>query len=42
MGAAIVHHGSKPLSNLFLNLADTAGVTGLERFGDSTGRLSEV
>ena len=37
-----VHHGSKPLSNLFLNLADTAGVTGLARFGDSTGRLSGV
>ncbi|HMD59996.1 MAG TPA: DUF1552 domain-containing protein, partial [Opitutaceae bacterium] len=37
-----VKHGSKPLSNLFLNLADTAGVTGLERFGDSTGRLSDV
>jgi hypothetical protein len=41
-GGRYVHHGSKPLSNLFLNLADTAGVTGLERFGDSTGRLSEV
>jgi hypothetical protein len=37
-----VKHGSKPLSNLFLNLADTAGVTGLQRFGDSTGRLSDV
>jgi hypothetical protein len=37
-----VKHGSKPLSNLFLNLADTAGVTGLERFGDSTGRLANV
>ena len=37
-----VRHGSKPVSNLFLNLADTAGVTGLERFGDSTARLSNV
>lgn len=37
-----VDHGNRPLSNLFLNLADTAGVTGLDRFGDSTGRLSNV
>lgn len=37
-----VRHGSKPVSNLFLNLADTAGVTGLERFGDSTARLGNV
>ena len=31
-----------PLANLFLNLADQAGVTDLERFGDSTGRLANV
>jgi hypothetical protein len=37
-----VQHGSKPLSNLFLNLADQVGVDGLERFGDSTGRLANV
>jgi hypothetical protein len=37
-----VQHGGKPLSNLFLNLADQAGVKGLERFGDSTGRLANV
>jgi hypothetical protein len=37
-----VQHGSKPLTNLFLTLADQAGVTGLERFGDSTGRLANV
>jgi hypothetical protein len=37
-----VQHGSKPLSNLFLSLADQAGVTNLERFGDSTGRLTNV
>ncbi len=37
-----VQHGSKPLSNLFLNLADQAGVKHLERFGDSTGRLENV
>lgn len=34
--------GSNPMSNLFLTLADQAGVTGLERFGDSTGRLANV
>jgi hypothetical protein len=37
-----VQHGSKPMSNLYLSLAEQAGVTGLERFGDSTGRLSNV
>lgn len=37
-----VRHGSKPMSNLFLSLADTAGVSRLERFGDSTGRLGNV
>jgi hypothetical protein len=37
-----VQHDSKPLTNLFLTLADQAGVTGLERFGDSTGRLGNV
>ena len=37
-----VRHGSKPASNLFLNLADTAGVSGLQRFGDSTARLANV
>ena len=37
-----VQHRSKPMSNLFLSLADQAGVQGLERFGDSTGRLSNI
>jgi hypothetical protein len=37
-----VRHGSKPMSNLFLTLADQAGVKDLERFGDSTGRLGNV
>jgi hypothetical protein len=41
-GGRYVEHREQPLSNLFLNLADTAGVTGLQRFGDSTGRLSDV
>lgn len=37
-----VKHGSKPLTNLFLSLADQAGVKNLARFGDSTGRLANV
>jgi hypothetical protein len=37
-----VKHNSKPTSNLFLTMADRLGVTSLERFGDSTGRLSNV
>lgn len=37
-----VQHGSKPMSNLFLSLADQVGVTGLERFGDSTDRLGNI
>jgi hypothetical protein len=41
-GGRFVNHGSRPLTNLFLDLADQAGVTGLDRFGDSTGRLGNV
>ena len=37
-----VKHGSKPLTNLFLSLADRMGVDQLERFGDSSGRLANV
>jgi hypothetical protein len=37
-----VKHGSKPASNLFLSLADRMGVRGLERFGDSSGRLTNI
>ena len=37
-----IRQGSKPTTNLFLSLADRMGVTGLERFGDSTGRLSDI
>jgi hypothetical protein len=37
-----VKHGSKPASNLFLSLADRMGVTGQERFGDSSGRVGNV
>jgi len=34
--------GGQPMSNLFLSMADRMGVKGLERFGDSTGRLTNV
>lgn len=37
-----VRHGGQPMSNLFLGLAETAGVTTLDRFGDSTGVLRNV
>jgi Protein of unknown function (DUF1552) len=41
-GGRFMQYGAKPLSNLFLDLADGAGVRGLERFGDSTARLGDV
>jgi hypothetical protein len=34
--------GSVPMSNLFLSLAGRMGVTGLQRFGDSTGRVEGI
>jgi hypothetical protein len=37
-----VKHGQTPTSNLFLSLADRMGVSGLDRFGDSTGRLGKI
>lgn len=37
-----VKSGSVPASNLFLGLADKMGVTNLSRFGDSTGRLTNI
>jgi hypothetical protein len=37
-----VRHGRAPATNLFLSMADRMGVTGLERFGDSTGRLANI
>jgi hypothetical protein len=33
---------SAPMSNLFLSLLDRMGVDGVERFGDSTGRVDGV
>jgi len=37
-----VQHGSKPLNNLFLSMADRMGARNLDRLGDSSGRLSNV
>ncbi len=33
---------SVPMSNLLLTMADRFGVKGLDRFGDSTGRLTDI
>ncbi|HEX7375976.1 MAG TPA: DUF1552 domain-containing protein [Pirellulales bacterium] len=41
-GGRHVHHGSQPVSNLFLSLADRCGVKNLDQFGDSTGRLEDI
>ena len=37
-----VKHSATPSMNMMLSLADRMGVTGLERFGDSTGRLADI
>ena len=37
-----VKQGSKPMTNLFLSMADRMGIRNLERFGDSTGRLTNI
>ncbi len=37
-----IKYGSKPCTNLFLSMADRMGIQGVERFGDSTGRLQSV
>lgn len=37
-----VKHGGKPASNLFVTLAERMGLQSVERFGDSTGALSNV
>jgi hypothetical protein len=37
-----VKFGGVPMSNLLLSMADRMGVTGIERLGDSTGRLAGV
>jgi hypothetical protein len=37
-----VQHGSKPMTNLFLNMAERFGLQNLKSFGDSTGLLEDV
>jgi hypothetical protein len=37
-----VKFGRAPTTNLFLSLIDRLGVQGVERFGDSTGRLTDL
>jgi hypothetical protein len=37
-----VRLGSQPMSNLFLSMTDRMGVAGVERIGDSSGRISKV
>jgi hypothetical protein len=37
-----VKNGSKPTTNLFLSIADRMGLSGLDRFGDSDGRLDSI
>ncbi len=37
-----VRQSDVPMCNLYLNMLDTMGVPALERFGDSTARLSDI
>lgn len=37
-----VKTGGVPMSNLFLSMIDRAGVKGIERHGDSTGRVEDI
>jgi hypothetical protein len=37
-----VKHASKPMTNLYLSIADRMGLRSVERFGDSDGRLGNV
>ncbi|MGE3313321.1 MAG: DUF1552 domain-containing protein [Limisphaerales bacterium] len=37
-----VQHGSQPMSNLLLSLADRMGAQNIASFGDATGRLTDV
>ena len=37
-----VKHGSKPMTNLYLTMADRLGLNDLDRFGDSAGPLGDV
>ena len=37
-----VKHGGKPLTNLYLSMADRMGIKNLQSFGDATGRLENI
>jgi hypothetical protein len=37
-----VKQKSQPMTNLFLSMSDRLGMKGVERFGDSTGRLQDI
>jgi hypothetical protein len=37
-----VKFGSKPACNLYLGMADRMGVKGVDRLGDSTGRIDAI
>ena len=37
-----VKFGGVPTTNLFLSMADRMGVAGLEKIGDSTGRVEGI
>ena len=37
-----VHMGGRPMTNLFLSMADRMGVPNLSRIGDSSGRLQSI
>jgi len=37
-----VQMGSKPMTNLFLGMTDRMGVSGLDRIGDSSGRINSI
>jgi hypothetical protein len=41
-GGRHLKFNSQPMCNLLLTMADRMGATGLERFGDSTGRLAAI
>ena len=38
----VVYPKDTPLNNLFLSMLDRMGIAGIERFGDSTGRLDRL
>jgi len=37
-----VNLGGRPMSDLFLSMTDRLGVQGIERIGDSSGRVTTV